>query len=212
MSNIFIAEDHQILIDSIRSLLKDESGLNIVGEANDGEETLEKLKNSNADILILDISMPKLDGIEVLKKLRDKKSTLKILILSQEMDRTVISEAVKIGVNGYLWKSADKHEFLKALRTLAQGNNYFSDEIKDYLFLNKLSKEIPRKRTSVRLTRREKEVLNLIEQGLTSEKIGEKLFISKNTVESHRKNLHSKFNVNNTASLLKVAREQGIIE
>jgi len=212
MINIMIADDHQLIIDGIRSALKSTEDLNIIGEALNGYQVLEKLDGGlQPDIILMDINMPKLDGLECTKQLTKKYPSIKIIALSQYDEKRFVKRMLKYGALGYLLKDASKEEIETAVRTVAKGEKYFSSG----LSLRLIEQEIKKENISglfPRLTEREKEVLGLICKGLTSQEISEKLFISFHTVESHRANLMHKAGVSNTAGLVRWGVENDLVE
>ena len=153
----------------------------------------------------MDISLPDMIGIDLCKIISDKYPTIKIIALSTFTEGTYVRKMIESGAKGYLLKNASKYEIIKAITTVFSGEDYLTFEAKKALkYENELQNKLPK------LTKREKEVLLLISQGLTNSQISEKLFISIDTVDSHRKNLYSKMNVNNTATLLKFAIENNM--
>ncbi|WP_431241921.1 response regulator [Flavobacterium sp. P21] len=209
--NLLIADDHTMFLQGIVSLLEQESEINIVGKAVNGIEALEKIKTENPDLVILDISMPEMDGIELSKILKKDFPQVKILVVSTHSNVKIISRLIRIGVNGYLLKNAEKSELLKAIQTIASGENYFSEETEEKHLANHLKIE---KQVSIltELSSREKEILVLIAHEYNTAEIAEKTFISLNTVNTHRRNLLSKLNAKNTAGLVKYAVENGLVD
>ncbi|KAF2516953.1 response regulator transcription factor [Flavobacterium zhairuonense] len=209
--NLLIADDHTMFLQGIVSLLEQESEINIVGKAVNGIEALEKIKTENPDLVILDISMPEMDGIELSKILKKDFPEVKILVVSTHSNVKIISRLIRIGVNGYLLKNAEKSELLKAIQTIASGENYFSEETEEKHLANHLKIE---KQVSIltELSSREKEILVLIAHEYNTAEIAEKTFISLNTVNTHRRNLLSKLNAKNTAGLVKYAVENGLVD
>lgn len=209
--NLLIADDHTMFLQGIVSLLEQESEINIVGKAVNGIEALEKIKTENPDLVILDISMPEMDGIELSKILKKDFPEVKILVVSTHSNVKIISRLIRIGVNGYLLKNAEKSELLKAIQTIASGENYFSEETEERHLANHLKIE---KQVSIltELSSREKEILVLIAHEYNTAEIAEKTFISLNTVNTHRRNLLSKLNAKNTAGLVKYAVENGLVD
>ncbi|WP_035651269.1 response regulator transcription factor [Flavobacterium sp. ASV13] len=209
--NLLIADDHTMFLQGIVSLLEQESEINIVGKAINGIEALEVIKTKNPDLVILDISMPEMDGIELSKILKKDFPEIKILIVSTHSNVKIISRLIRIGVNGYLLKNAEKSELLKAIHSIASGENYFSEETEEKHLANHLKIE---KQVSVltELSSREKEILVLIAHEYNTAEIAEKTFISLNTVNTHRRNLLSKLNAKNTAGLVKYAVENGLVD
>lgn len=208
---LLIADDHTMFLQGIISLLEQEQNITIVGKAINGIEALEIVKKTDVDFIILDISMPEMDGIELSKILKKNHPTIKILIVSTHSNVMIISRLIRIGVNGYLLKNAEKQDLLKAINIIASGENYFAEELEEKHFNNsiKIEKQIS---NLAELSSREKEILILIAQEYNTAEIAEKTFISLNTVNTHRRNLLSKLNAKNTAGLVKYAVENGLVD
>jgi DNA-binding NarL/FixJ family response regulator len=203
---IFIVDDHQVVVEGIKSLLQNEDNIEIMGCANNAEKCLQYFANLSADIILMDISLPDTDGIELTRMILEKHSKIKILALSTFTQGTYVRKMMEAGASGYLLKNANKHEILKAIETVSNGGNYLTFEAEQALkYENEQQNSMPK------LTKREKELLIHITEGLTNFQISEKLFISIDTVDSHRKNLHTKLNVKNTAMLIKFATEKGFL-
>jgi DNA-binding NarL/FixJ family response regulator len=206
MENIklLIADDHQLLLDGISSLFKDEPGITIVGKASDGYEVIRIAEKEEVDICLLDISMPGMDGIETARLLKEKSPQVKVIILTTYNDREIVEELIDIGVSGYILKNATKQELVDAITRVYQDGMYFSNEVQQSLMENyvKLNRQ-KKSPQSVVLTQREKEILQLLSKEYTNEKIATELNISYRTVETHRKNLMHKTNAHNLAGLLK---------
>lgn len=208
---LIIADDHTMFLQGIISLIEHESSIKIVGKAVNGIEVLNILKIQNADMVLLDISMPEMDGIELSKILKKEYPFLKIIIVSTHSNAKIISRLIRIGVNGYLLKNAEKAELLDAIYTVADGKKYFSKDVEDQYLSNnqKIEKQIS---NLTELSSREKEILVLIAHEYNTAEIAEKTFISLNTVNTHRRNLLSKLNAKNTAGLVKYAVENGLVD
>lgn len=207
---ILIVDDHQMFLEGIHSLLSNEDDIEIVDIVSNGYKALEILQEEKVDVVITDLSMPEINGFDLIKKIQKSHPDISTLVLSMHSEPMTISKLIKQNVNGYLLKNAEKNELLKAIRMLAKGENYFSEEIKQkYLessFNRKSSNEyVPE------LSRREKDVLKLILEEYTTKEIAEELHISQNTVESHRKNIFSKLNVKNIAGVVKYALENDLL-
>ncbi|MFC4477242.1 response regulator [Flavobacterium chungangensis] len=208
---LLIVDDHTMFLQGMISLLEQEPNINIVDKAINGIEALEIIKKSTIDLIILDISMPAMDGIELSKILKKQHPHIKILIVSTHSNAMIVSRLIRIGVNGYLLKNAEKEELLKAISTIASGENYFAEELEEKYFTN--SSRIEKQSSHVtELSSREKEILVLIAQEYNTAEIAEKTFISLNTVNTHRRNLLSKLNAKNTAGLVKYAVENGFVD
>lgn len=211
MTRLLIADDHQMFVDGLKSLLEDEKELCVVGEAKNGYEVLEICNNEAVDIVIMDINMPLMDGIQTSKELSKKHPSIKILGLSMYNDRDYIGDILKAGALGYVLKNTGKENLLNAISTLQSGANYLSEDVRKTL-LSTFIKNVPYEQVMEKLSDREKEVLDCIASGSTTQEIGEKLFISKNTVETHRKNLLYKLKARNTAELVNNAYKHRLIQ
>lgn len=203
--NIVIADDHQMFLDGLTAMLRDEKGINLVDTALNGEEALDIVERCEVDLLILDVSMPKVDGIELNNAIKKNHPTVKTLVLTSHSDHRVVSKLAKGQVNGYLLKNAEKSELLRAIYKIGEGEDYFSQMVKDRvvesMFSTAHEKEMPE------LSKREKEIIKLIVAQCTAPEIAEQLFISQNTVNTHRKNILTKLKLKNIAGLVKFAIE-----
>ncbi|SCY32639.1 two component transcriptional regulator, LuxR family [Flavobacterium anhuiense] len=209
--NLLIADDHTMFLQGITALLEQEPNITVIDKAINGIEALEIVKKGVVDFVILDISMPEMDGIELSKILKKQYPNVKILIVSTHSNVMVVSRLIRIGVNGYLLKNAEKEELLKAINTIALGENYFAEELEEKHLSNssRIEKQVS---NLTELSSREKEILVLIAHEYNTAEIAEKTFISLNTVNTHRRNLLSKLNAKNTAGLVKYAVENGLVD
>ncbi len=207
---VLIVDDHLMFLEGLIAMLKGLQEIEIVGSALNGKEALGLLETMNVHVLITDLSMPEMDGEELIENVIKKYPEINILILSTYSDGQVIERMIKRGVRGYLLKNAEKNEFIKAIHTLNNGEKYFSETVKNEFIQSTFSNK--KADVPFRLSRREKEILKLISSECTTAEIAEKLFISQNTVNTHRKNLLSKIGVKNTAGLVKFAIQNGYIE
>src|SRR3954467_14977688 len=202
--NVFVVDDHQIFLDGIVSLLDDEPNIKIAGTAHNGKQALERIKSSKVDVVLMDINMPEMDGIEATKQLRKTNPDIKILMLTMHGEPRFIKECLEIGAKGYVLKNISKDDLLKAIETVYQDKSYLDQDVQEKLIssISNADEEDDRNydELAAQITQRELEILQLIALGLTSQDIANKLFISKNTVETHRKNMLAKLNVNNTAA------------
>lgn len=212
MIHVLMADDHDLFTEALIALLADAGDIRFVGTASNGAEAVAlALANPDAHILIMDISMPEMDGIEAMKELRNRRCAIPVLALTQNSDGGSVTRAMKAGAAGYVIKTASKEEFLTAIRTVAAGDQYFSDTAKDALIFAMTGRERA-VGGEITLTNREREILKLIAAELTTNEIAERLFISSYTVETHRKNLIQKLNVRSLAGLVKYAVEHGLTE
>ncbi|MGF1559792.1 MAG: response regulator [Flavobacteriaceae bacterium] len=210
--NLIIADDHKMFIDGLISILKDAPEFSITTTAKNGAQVVKYLDINGIDdlhLLITDLTMPEMDGIELNRIVKEKYPRLKTLVVSMHIDGGMIDKLIRNNVDGYVPKNAEKDELLTAIRTIVKGEKYFSAEIKraytDAMFENKRQEEVS-------LTDREIQVLKLIAEENTTQEIADKLFLSKHTVESYRKNLISKLQVKNLAGLTKHALKIGLLD
>lgn len=213
MIQIMIVDDHQIVIDGLKLMLHGQPEMRCTVEANDGFEALKKLKVHPVDIAILDVNMPKMNGIELCKLLKESHPQIKVVALSMFRETSLVKTMLKHGAQGYLLKNAGKDEVIQAIYQVQAGKKYFSEEIKDDI-MNSFNKDRQKANNSPfpQISRREKQVLQLIVDEYTTSEIAGKLFISFGTVETHRRNLLIKLGARNTAGLVRVALEYGLLE
>jgi len=211
---ILLADDHKIVRDGIKALLSDVKGIEFLFEASTGREVIEILEKESVDIVIMDIEMPELDGIQTTKYLTENFVNVNVLALTMHEDESHIIKMLQVGAMGYILKSTGKKELSEAIKTVASGESYIAKEASEIIMRRFMKKKALSKKRSfqVILTKREKEVLKLIAEELTNIEIGEKLFISTRTVDTHRRNLLQKIGVKNTAGLVKYAIQIDIID
>lgn len=203
--NLIIADDHKMFLDGLLSIFKSEEAYNILLTAKNGAQVAKYINinsNEQIDLVITDITMPEMDGIALTKILKEKNSNLKILAVSMHTNPDMIDTLIESDVDGYVPKNAEKEELLKAIKTILKGDKYFSREITDIYMENKFSKK---KKENIKLTQREIDVITLIAKEFTTQEIADRLFLSKHTIESYRKNLIAKLGVRNLAGLTKYA-------
>lgn len=200
-----IVDDHPIVVEGIKALLKCAENVDIVGSVSDAFAALSFLRSQSADVVFLDINLPDISGIDLCQKLRSEFPKLKILAMSSFKERSYITRMIERGASGYVLKSASADELLEAIGQARAGRLYLSQEVSQVLLSGPPPQPVPL------LTSREKEVLACIAEGLTNHEIADKLFVSSLTVDSHRKNLLAKFGTKNTAALIKVAVQNGLV-
>lgn len=212
MIKLLITDDHQLVIDGIRLMIKDQADINIIGEAHNGQEAIDFVKEHELDIILLDLNMPEVNGIDACKAIKKLKPEVKIIILSMISETRMVKNLMKYGANGYLLKNSGQEEIITAIRTVNTGKNHFDQEIIEMILNPSRQKEVKDENLHPSLSRREKEILQLIIDEHTTAEIAEKLFISFGTVESHRRNMISKLGVRNTAGLVSAAYKYNILE
>jgi two-component system response regulator NreC len=203
--NILIADDHAMVRDGLKNLVRQNDDYTVVGEAASGKEALTLFDSLKPDLIILDISMPDLNGMEVSKHILGRNPEANIIILSMYDGEDYISRCLELGVKGYVVKNESGTELDYAIKSVLQGRNYFSRQAQDVIF-KKYSQTVGRKKQReelIKLTKREIEIIKLIAEGLTSQQMADKLFISPRTVETHRANLMKKVGVRNAIELVK---------
>jgi two-component system, NarL family, nitrate/nitrite response regulator NarL len=206
---IAIVDDHQIVIDGLRSLLKGYHQFEIVIESNHPETILSLLKKQPIDILLTDVMMPVLTGVELAKQVKKEFPAIKIIALSMNGEGSLVNQMIEESdISGYLLKNIGQTEFITALNKIAEGGIYFSDEV-----LQEMLKASERKQVSEdnKLTNREIEIVRLIEKEYSNKKIAEELFLSERTVETHRKNIFRKTKTNSVIGLIKYAYEHKLV-
>ncbi|MFZ1259604.1 MAG: response regulator transcription factor [Chitinophagaceae bacterium] len=210
MITILIIDDHPLVGDGIAMMLREVETLTITEVCKTGKDAMESLSKSTPDIILLDISLPDIDGLELCSLIRKKNKHSKIIGLTSTNEAGIITQLLAKGANGYLLKNMERSELLMAIDEVLNGKIFLSKAANQKILEQFNSVNDAVKNTPL-LTRREKEVLKLLYEGLTGPQIAEKLFLSHYTIESHRKNLMQKLNVNSVQQLLKVAGENKLI-
>ena len=203
MIRLAIAEDHQSLIDGIELLLEYDDDITIVGTANDGEALLKIVEKKRPTVILTDIRMPKMDGITATKKIKKLHPKIKVLAFTMFEQLEAIEQMIKAGASGYILKNSSLKEVLKAVQTVAKGEQYFDANIN----INALKEDSNNKTKGV-LTKRQIEILELVGQGKTSREIAEQLFIGIHTVDTHRKNMVRILGLKGKGELMRYALEK----
>ncbi len=211
MIHVLLADDHKVLLEGLENLLEDAKDISCAGVAMNGKEVMTFLKTNQVDVILMDINMPVMDGIETTKQVRELYPDTRVIALTMLEQASFIQLMLKNGASGFLLKNSGKKEVLTAIRAVAAGGQYLGPEATQLLMENLKGQAAARKAFIPRLTRRESEVLKLMAKGHSTQSIADTLFISFNTVESHRKNLRSKFGVHNGAELIRIASERGLL-
>lgn len=205
MISVYIIDDHQMILEGIHSLLLGEGDIEWLGSARQPGELMAFLKTTQPDVLLMDINLPQKNGLDLCKEVKDKYPGVNIIGLSTSDQVSVIRKMKENGASGFLLKDASKQEIIMALREVSKGKEYVS-----YSVAEALKKKMPNDQLPV-LTKREKQILEFIAEGLTNHEIAAKLFLNSTTIDSHRKNMLTKFNVKNTAALIKIAMSNHLI-
>ena len=211
---VVIADDHTVVRQGIRGVLEDLNGLEVVGEAGDGDEALALVRALEPDVVVLDVNMPGRTGLDVAGELRDEGTATRVLMLSMHDDPEYVLQAVRAGADGYVLKDVAPAELRDAVRAVHEGREYFTARVTQQLSVG-LRKEIEEEQLRTRLdslTKREREVLLLVANGLTNREIGEKLEISPRTVETHRERVMGKLRIRTVAGLTRFVVEHGLDE
>jgi DNA-binding NarL/FixJ family response regulator len=210
---IVIAEDHRILREGLKSLLASQPEFEVVGEAEDGLDAVKLIINTKPDLILLDLSMPRLDGLSAMRDIKNISPATKILALTIHTNEDYVLEAFNEGADGYCLKEAGRSELLLAIQSVFSGKPYFSPGIADKVLEGYLEGRQKIKSISVwdTITRREREVLKLIGEGYKNREIADLLYISVKTVEKHRSNIMKKLDLHNTAALTAYAIEKGLV-
>jgi DNA-binding NarL/FixJ family response regulator len=214
MIRVLIAEDHLMVRAGIRALLEKAGDIYVMGEASNGQESIEMTEQLKPDVLIMDIMMPRLNGIQAAERIRDMKLPTQILLLSMYSDEGFVHQALQCGVKGYVLKSSVSDELLWAVRAVASGKTYLSSPISEIVVESAINPHFTLQDSDPlsNLSPREKEILQLIAEEYTSAEIGKMLFISEKTVEKHRARLMEKLNVRNLAGLVRLAVKYHLVD
>lgn len=212
---VLLADDHVIVRKGIRSLLEQEAWIKIVGEADDGRETLKKAGELIPDILVLDISMPLLNGLDVARQLSKQHPEIKIIILSMHDSEDLIYETLQAGVKGYILKKSAPDQLVSAIHAVSLGNSFYCTQVSEIIQKWALDHDQMMGKESQQasiLTKRETDILQLVAEGHSNREIAKILFISIKTVENHRSKIMKKLNFRNITDLVRYAIGKGIIQ
>ncbi len=210
---LYLVDDHQLVIDGIIALVEGSGEWEVLGYANSGEEALQKIPILKPDIILMDLEMPRMNGLQCTEKLLGLNPDAKVVILTFHHEKALVQKMVKLGAVGYIMKNAPRHEFLTGLQLVMQGTKFYSSQLTESMLeVTQLTvKKEPNVRLLALLSQREREVLQLIAEGLSTKEIGEKLHLASATVETHRKNLLRKLNARNSAELIRMAITEGLL-
>tara|TARA_R110002049_G_scaffold196443_3_gene365500 strand:+ start:437 stop:1114 length:678 start_codon:yes stop_codon:yes gene_type:complete len=216
---VFLVDDHEIIRDGIKSLIGSYEFIDVIGEAGSGEDAIAQLTELDVDVVLMDIQMPKMNGIETAGKLLKIKPNLKVIALSMHNEEAYILRMLKIGASGYLLKESGRDELVRGIETVFGGQQYLSNMVSmkliNSLLKSKVKKQAKSKAESLPanlFTSRERQILELLTTGATSQQISDQLSISRRTVDTHRRNLFQKARVKNSAGLVNFAFENGLVK
>ena len=214
-TKILIVDDHEVVRDGLKNILTSLENISIAGEAGNGEDAVKMYSSLKPDLVIMDISMPGMNGIEATRVIKEKDPDARILILTMHDNQEYLNQIIRSGAKGFILKNTDKEELLDAVKTVSAGDNFFSKDISKLIIDNyiRTAKETEKNDgyKEVPLTKREIEILKLIASGYSNQEIANILYISYNTVDTHRKNIMHKLSIKNTAGLVRYAIEKGLI-
>lgn len=208
---VVLADDHRIIREGIRNLLDREQGIDVVGEASDGHEVIQKNRELQPDVLVMDITMPNLNGIDATRKIIKQNPETRIIALSMHSDHHFVAEMLQAGATAYLLKDCVYDELVQAIQLVHQGKTYLSPEVASLLVKDYRS-QVQQTTTSKgdTLSPREREVLQLMAEGNSTKEIADKLFLSVKTIEAHRSQIMRKLDIHNIAELTKYAIREGL--
>ena len=206
-----IIDDHAVVIDGLRTMLSAFPNLEVEFTSQSGSELMNYLQSGSPDVVLMDIQMPEINGIDLSKQVIRLHPQIRIIAFSSFDDSNYVKQVFRSGAKGYLLKNSDKQTIVKAIETVMEGEEYMDETIKKILLQESLTGQ-RRSIFEVPLTKREKEILKLIAEGLSSQEIADRLYISLRTVETHRLNINQKLDVKNTAGLVKEAIKRGLID
>ncbi len=212
--DILIADDHDLIFNGIRDMLRPLKRYRVIGKAGNGQEAIEKAKELKPDIIFMDISMPVLNGLEATKILVELFPQIKIIALTQHEENEYVMQILEAGGSGYLLKNSTKEEFVEAIEFVLQGRRYISSKISEQMINGLVSQNTEKQKDGqeeIHLTKRETEIIQKIADDMSNQQIADHLHISLRTVETHRRNIMQKLKVNTVVSLLKYATQHNII-
>jgi two-component system response regulator NreC len=213
MIRIILCDDHTIITDGISDLLSCEDDIEIVAVCHNGQEVMDTLIKSDPDILLLDIDMPVMNGFECAEAVLKKDPRVKIAMLTMHDEKALIKRFIEIGVKGYFLKTIGKEELLRALRRIAEGEDYFPSDVTKALLREKaLSPNITKDPLLTELSERETEIIRYVAKGKSNKEIAEDLYISPRTVDTHRSNIMRKLDVHNVAGIIRFAFVNGLVD
>ena len=213
-TSLYIVDDHQLLIDGIKSMVANNTDWDVIGYANDGAEAVQNIPILKPDIVLMDLDMPIMNGMLATEKLLKLNPEFKIIIVTLHHEKPILEKLIKLGASGYMLKDTPKEEFIRGLEMVKSGNKFYSSLLTESI-LNVSSLEV-KKETNVKLlcllSDREREVLEFVAEGSSTKEMADELNLSPKTVETYRKNLLNKLEARNTAHLIRIAIKEGLIQ
>lgn len=211
---LYLVDDHQLVIDGIISLVEGSGQWEVIGYANSGTEALQKIPILRPDIILMDLEMPHMNGLQCTEKLLVQNPDYKIVILTFHHEKSLVQKMVRMGIAGYIIKNSPRQEFLTGLQLIYKGSKFYSSQLTESML--EVAPLTVRKESNVKLlallSPREREVLQLIAEGISTREIADQLNLSAGTVETHRKNLLKKLNARNSAELIRMALTEGLLD
>jgi len=208
---LIIADDHRLFREGLANLLSDSKDIEIIAEAENGIDVIEKAKELNPDVIVMDIGMPLLNGVDATVRLFKELPAIKVIALSMHSEKQYIKGMLEAGASGYLFKNCAYDELIEAIHTVNAGKKYLSDKITEIMIQDYLGKEERMSESDSELTERESEILKLIAEGVPTSEISELLFVSVKTIGTHKQHLLEKLNLKTSTDLVKYAIKKGII-
>lgn len=210
LTKTIIVDDHQMFLDGLKALVSSINTVQLVGTFSDPRRAIDFVWSNPVDVAILDVSMPQMSGADFLKKIREIRPMVRSIVLSMHKDVKTVRKLVDLGANGYVLKGAEYAILKEAIDSVSNGKNYFDAEVSDVMSSG-FTPVLETHGRQITITKRELKILELLSEGLSSEEIADRLFISKHTVSTHRKNIGLKFETNRLVEILAKAREHGFI-
>lgn len=213
---VLLVDDHTIVRDSIAIMLAQLEDIQIVGSLSSGEELISKMRDLNPDMIIMDIHMKGMTGIEATRWVKERNSKIKVILLSMEVKKELVSAGIQSGIDGYLPKDVEKSTLIEAIRVVSKGEKYFNEAITNLVFEDFYNREVSARQTKQHLqltdlSKREMEVLQLVASGKSDKEVADQLFISTKTVNTHKMHILAKLGLKNTAELVRYALKHELI-
>jgi len=212
IKKVIIADDHRMVTDGLQSIIDNSDDFRVIQTVENGRELLRILEILETDLVLMDLDMPVMNGLEAMQEIRKKYPAMRVIVLTMHEEKSLVKKLTDLGARGYLFKNADKDELLTAMRRVYEGGVYFSAGLTLGLINTQLGQTSSYDEKKGLLTEREIEILKLIASGKSNKEIGDELFISHRTVDTHRTNLMKKLEVNNIAGLIRYAIKHGYLQ